>query len=592
VALTKSVYLCLAVLTATATSTLAEEPAAAGRTMLEAGLDIRRETPHPWYDATRALCMLHLEHEVDEANRLVRAVALGWPVDVADKKEPEAYWAFSALVRIVVAHGASGTGRLSSGAEEDLKALFWDYTSPRSRPDPSETWMLAESENHDLMRKSVHYLMATAYAVDPNYRDRPYVDGKTASDHRDRWSAYFRAFCEERARKGLFVEVASPTYQKYHLQCLINLRDLSPDAEVRRLVENLLHLLWADWAQDQLGGLRGGGKSRSYPGKYSRNGAIDGMTQAAELYFDFPGSAGFGGLPTLLMATSDYRPPDIVRRIALSRPVSAYTSLSRRPGAGQVTRDPRGYGRQSDVDPNKSTLRVVRVTPDYVFGTTMFDPESSHVGVSAQNRWSGVIFPTGPDRRVYIGCGSAREDKPQTYDALITAQSGPVLVARKKREAHRYNLVPYIVVPSSLEVRLEREGWVFVQEGAAYAGVYVLGAYSWEEDRVVPADEWAPILMAVGRQVDDGSFAAFQERLLNMKIQERVDEVVFQCMGEEMAVSRQADRLPLVNGRSPNLEPAFTYQSPYVNAVWDAPVVRVSCGAEEMILDFHSYGPR
>ncbi len=586
--LTKSVYLCLAVLTAMATSMLAQEPTAARRTLLEFGLTIRRETPHSWFDATYALCALHLEREVDEANRLVSEITRLWPVDVENKKKPEAYWAFSALARILIAHGSTGTSRLTPSTEEDLKALFWNYTSPRSRPDPGETWMLQDSENHDLMRKSVHYLVATAFAADPNYRDRLYSDEKTASDHRDRWSAYFRAFCEERARKGLFVEVASPTYQKYHLQCLINLRDLSPDVEVRGLVENLLHLLWADWAQDQLGALRGGGKSRSYPGKYSKNGALDGMTQAAGLYFEFPGTDDVGGLPTLLMATSDYHPPDIVRKIALSRPVSAYTSISRRPGSGLVTRDPRGYGRQSDVDPNKSTLRVVRVTPNYVFGTTMFDPQSPHVGVSAQNRWSGVVFPTGPDRRIYLGCSSIREDKPQTYDALITVQSGPVLIARKKRDAHKYNLVPYIVVPSSLEDRLERDGWVFVQEGAAYTGVYIFGGYSWEEDRVVLADEWKPILMVVGRKDDDGSFAAFQDKLLNMKTQERADEIVFQCMGEELTVPRNADQLPEIHGQIPNLEPAFTYQSPYINAVWDNPVVRISCAEEEMILDFHS----
>jgi hypothetical protein len=571
-----------------APSTLAEDPALARRTLLETGLTVRRETPHPWFDATYALCALYLEREVDEANRLVSEITRLWPVDLENKKEPEAYWAFSALARILVAHGSTGTSRLTPGTEENLKSLFWNYTSPRSHPDPGETWTLHGSENHDLMRKSVHYLTATAFAADPSYRDRLYADGNTASNHRDRWSAYFRAFCEERARKGLFVEVASPIYQKYHLQCLINLRDLSPDAEVRRLVENLLHLLWADWAQDQLGAFRGGGKSRSYPGKYSRNGAIDGMTQAEGLYFDFPGTASVGGLPTILMATSDYHPPDIVQKIALSRPVTTYTSVSRRPGAGLVTRNPRGYGRQSDVDPNKSTLRVVRVTPDYVFGTTMFDPQSPHVGVSAQNRWSGVIFATGPDRRIYLGCGSTREDKPQTYDALITAQSGPVLVARKKRDAHRYNLVPYIVVPSSLEDRLERDGWVFVQEGAAYTGVYVLGGHSWEEDRVVPTDEWAPILMVVGRKADDGSFAAFQDKLLKMKPQERPDEIVFRIKGEELTVPRNADQLPMLHGQIPNLEPSFTYQSPYINAVWNDPVVQLSCGEEEMILDFHA----
>ncbi len=582
--LTNSACLCLAVLAATP-STHAVEPVTARRAALETGLNARKQAPHPWFDATFALCALHLDREVDEANRVVSAVTNLWPVDVSDKKEPEAYWAFSALIRIMLTHGASGTGRLAAQAETDLKALFWNYTSLRSLPNPDNTWLLDGSENHDLMRKSVHYLAATAYAADPAYRDRLFADGKTAANHRDRWSAYFRSYCEERARKGLFLEVASPIYQKYHLQCLVNLWDLSPDPEVRRLVEKLLHLLWADWAQDQLVGIRGGGKSRSYPGKYSRNGAIDGMTRAARLYFDMPGPAS-AGLPTVLMATSDYRPPKIVAEIAESRPKMAYTSLSRRPGAGRVVQDARGYGNQSAVDPMRSTLRVVRVTPDYVLGTSIFDPETAHVGVSAQNRWSGVIFPTGSDRRIYLGCGSTRTDKPQTYDALITAQSGHVLVARKKRDAHKYNLTPYVVVPAALEDRQERNGWLFVREGPAYAGIYVVGGYTWEEDRAVLVDEWAPVLLAVGRQTDNKSFAAFQESLLGMTIKVGLDQTTFRCLGEELSVPRETDRLPLIDGVRPNLQPEFTYRSPYINADWDSPIVRISCGTDQLILNF------
>ncbi len=195
-------------------------------------------------------------------------------------------------------------------------------------------------------------------------------------------------------------------------------------------------------------------------------------------------------------------------------------------------------------------------------------------------------------RRVYIGCGSTRKDKAQTYDALITVQSGPVLVARKKRDAHKYNLVPYVVVPLVLEDRLEREGWVFVREGPAYIGVYVVGGYSWEEDQVVAVDEWAPIVLAVGRQVDDGPFEVFQDRLLGMTIEKGAEDITFRCMGEELAVPLYADRLPSIRGRRPDLAPAFTYQSPYINAKWDSPIVRVTCGADELILDFRSNGSR
>jgi hypothetical protein len=94
--------------------------------------------------------------------------------------------------------------------------------------------------------------------------------------------------------------------------------------------------------------------------------------------------------------------------------------------------------------------------------------------------------------------------------------------------------------------------------------------------------------MVVGRKADDGSFAAFQDKLLKMKPQERPDEIVFRIKGEELTVPRNADQLPMLHGQIPNLEPSFTYQSPYINAVWNDPVVQLSCGEEEMILDFHA----
>ncbi|MBT4140212.1 MAG: hypothetical protein HOE48_20015 [Candidatus Latescibacteria bacterium] len=565
----------------------AAAPDVVRQAVLEAGLNAQKSEPHPWFDATFALSALHLNRNVDEANRVLKRITELWPIDANSKKEPETYWALSALSRTVLAHGALGSGRLSDDTEAALKAFFWPYTSLRSRPDTSNTWILEASENHDLMRKSVHCLIATVYAADATYRDRSFSDGKVASDHRDRWAVYFRRYCEERARKGLFVEVASPTYQKYDMQCLVNLRDFAPDSLTQKQVEKLMHLLWADWAQDQVAGYRGGGKSRVYSGGYARNGAQDGMFQTAHLYFDMPGSAG-NGPTTVLIATSDYAPPAIVEKIAHARPTQRYTSLSRRPGVGHLRPDSLGYGNVNVVDPENSLLRVTRVAPDYVLGTVMFNPKVAHTGVSAQNRWSGVVFPTGADRRVYLECGSTREDKPQTYDALITAQLGPVLVAHKKRSAHKYNLTPYVVVPSAMSVRRMQDGWLFLKEGSGYVGIYAMGGYRWEEDRMVLLDQWRPILMACGSLAENGTFEDFVARLLETVVTEETDRITFQCLGAHLSVSRLQDALPTTHGKSFDLQPSFTYQSPYINAPWNSSVVHVTCGKDELILDFRA----
>jgi len=95
-----SICLLLAVLVVPVASTQGKESTESRRAVAEAGLRIRKETPHPWFDATYALCALHLEREVSVANRAVSEVARLWPVDAEAKGEPEAYRAFSALVRI------------------------------------------------------------------------------------------------------------------------------------------------------------------------------------------------------------------------------------------------------------------------------------------------------------------------------------------------------------------------------------------------------------------------------------------------------------------------------------------------------------
>ena len=142
---------CLGALLLAVSNARAMEPVAARQAALLAGLECRREAPDPWFDATFALTALHTNRENDEANRVLVEFAELWPVDPGDKQEPRAYWAFSALARILLTHGRSGTGRLSEAADSALKRLFWDYTSVRSRPDPARPWILDGSENHDLM---------------------------------------------------------------------------------------------------------------------------------------------------------------------------------------------------------------------------------------------------------------------------------------------------------------------------------------------------------------------------------------------------------------------------------------------------------
>ena len=46
----------------------------------------------------------------------------------------------------------------------------------------------------------------------PEYRDRHYDDGHSASAHASALTAYLREYLRERGRKGMTIEVDSPSY--------------------------------------------------------------------------------------------------------------------------------------------------------------------------------------------------------------------------------------------------------------------------------------------------------------------------------------------------------------------------------------------
>ena len=67
----------------------------------------------------------------------------------------------------------------------------------------------------------------------------------------------------ERKVKAL-VEVFSAYGPSYTLPEIMNMRDLSEDEVLRKRMDKLLHLIWADWAVGQVAGVRGGGRTRIY----------------------------------------------------------------------------------------------------------------------------------------------------------------------------------------------------------------------------------------------------------------------------------------------------------------------------------------
>ena len=162
------------------------------------------------------------------------------------------------------------------------------------------------------------------------------------------------------------------------------------------------------------------------------------------------------------------------------------------------------------------------MTPDYVMGTAELNPADTHIAPSSQNRWQGIIFPTGPGDRVYPQAAPTSVNK--TVDAFISVQNRNVLITRKQGYATQPTLVYF---PATLDSLTEQAGWIFVKEGGAYLAAHDLavGSYRWltaaknkaaniNQRFIALSSVASPIIFEAGRVAQYPSLRAFKADIL------------------------------------------------------------------------------
>src|SRR5436309_2978211 len=77
------------------------------------------------------------------------------------------------------------------------------------------------------------------------------------------WGAAAEAFLAAHDREGWY-EQESPGYLAFSIASLLQLADYAPQTVVREGATRQLNLLFAAWAQEQVGGFPAGAKSRTY----------------------------------------------------------------------------------------------------------------------------------------------------------------------------------------------------------------------------------------------------------------------------------------------------------------------------------------
>ena len=641
-----------------------------------------------WRDLLNPLfARLWLGEDLPATNAELRRIFTSTDPSVRAEYEIDGHWSLylsPTLIQLYYTFGHKATrlpGRLEPATEAALLELLWKRTKIKNdiaiaRQSP---WWMAGSENHDINAKVVNLLSSQIFMQEPAYADRVYPDlgqgsgysyGKTgleppqgggrarlkdggtyrARDHYVAWVAFWEDWFLERARRGLFIEVNSPTYELYSLGFLQSLRDLCEDAHLRGQATKFFDLVWADWAQDQIGGMRGGARTRDY-GPKSGYGA---MTQFSKFLLGGPGNAWHGFFPLLL---SDYELPPLIWELALDREgLGGFAYLSRRPGEEEdVWPRPLGNERTLLCDTESRLLRYSWVTPDYVLGTQMDHPAAVHSHLSIDRRTQAMIFAGAPDCLVkpgplYSGT-AARLIGDSTFDAAApetwrlgtdhmyrSVQNRNVLITQQARTLRRvspewfpnYEVLgkPYgILFRGDFDQKMEQGGWIFVAKGNAYLAVRVVVAadehagdafstsqakkrdvtplgehgYEWNPDRTIARlkNKHSPIVFEAGRRADYPTLADFQREILARPIALHptviapnlgFDILSYTGGGEPAApllFNTASDEIPTVAGRYVDYAPSALYDSPYLSSIYGSGVIHVHRGDRRLVLNFN-----
>lgn len=569
---------------------------------------------------------LYLGEQLDGANAALAENArfyLANPEAIPDRDS--FHWHADVILRLIEMYGSNGTaqaGRITPETEALLLEPIWVYASTSSWLDKAEfeqskTWHLYSSENHHTMDFVIHWHFSKLAKDLEGYKDLKYEDGAGPAEHYEAWNAYVVEYCKERARRGICVEMMNGGYNATMMKPLYNCYDFGDD-RVRRAAGMLLDLYYAYWAEEQIDGVMGGGKSRVYFGEalthrghgIEQEGWGYGIDPIAWLYF------GIGHQPELHghdinPMLSSYRPPAIVAEIALD--------VEGR-GRYEVRQRAQGLGKQGhtfphmnrpDKSPNKlrtdggGILRYSYCDPAFIIGCPMIKarPLADWVFISAQNRWQGVVFAGDDDARI-VPVVRPR-DNWRAMNAQWSVQSRGTLISQKLKTHQGAAEMLVWFSREGLSPPEEDDGIVFVEAPGAYAAIRVpTGGYQWREGAftahaetgtrttrpglmLVPENEYAPVIVEVMAKGDIDGFEAFKVKVKSCIA--RMDDSVLSystIYGDQISMDTDQQQTPVINGTPVDYAPPKLYDSPFLNADYGTGIVTISKGDRVLVLDF------
>jgi hypothetical protein len=370
-----------------------------------------------------------------------------------------------------------------------------------------------------------------------------------------------------------------------------------------------MDLIWAQWAQDQLLTCSGGAGTRQ------RHYGYGSISDLAVFLLGGPGNSG----PGYFQLFSDYTWPRQVWEMMLDRRGKGeYVYLSRKPNEEQdVWPRPAGTEYSMLIRPDSRLARYSWVTPDYVMGIRQDHPAAMYCHLSGSTQ--GMIFSTTPDAFIRFNSGYYRG----------VQERGVMILQQKKNWLSRHpDWFPgWTAVPGKAGVSFgkdldrieEKDGWIFVEEGNAYAAIRfikpaprekdqplahneegfavfdaVIDSYTWNDkkDAVTSTDDLMPMIVEASRREHHATFEEFQQDILDNPLQLRqiiggyvLDYTGCGEDGPTIEFNAANNAIPKVNGKHLDYN-CPTFASPWLNGGGVVTLTGPISG-KKLVLDFN-----
>ena len=581
--------------------------------------------------AHMALLLLFKQEKMEEANRMVLTYCGADPLTTYfGKRVPKNRC--ETLFRIYLLERTNKL--LTPEARRAIEDFAWDVLTKyhlgmsRDTVEKAELahFLLPNNGQTNLWRR---YSLALQIArKSGQYGPKAMLDGDTIESHSRAWDRFWVRFFQTFPKEGTDMDVAHPgAYGVCMVGVFYDLYDLADDPEVRCLAGNFLTLFWAEVASEfqPTTGERGGMATTRWP-HYKFRGPFwaNDFLYAYGWHDNDPQSTSLGNV---LFLTSSYQPPAIVTAVARNKDRGCYLATSRRPGliGGEGIEVTYTFyrGQQKldrivvDANGDSHYRRDVYYTPDYALGTLTTDPKRTYISDVILTPMMGATFPTSrTDRIVVMGTGyyCSRPTSGITGNAVSIIGRDP-----NARFGHggRFESDGTRVFVSNGDLwnnRIEdASDWFFTLSGDAYAAIRVAdGGFKVTDkssiqvnlpDQITTKETvekdghflelnamWAPIVIQMGRAADYKSFEAFQKSVKENPFTYSDGKLTYTSeAGETFEYPANSREFPKINGQPVNLNPAKTYDSPFLSMKHGESKAVIHCaGYEDVVLDFGS----